>query len=173
LLDYAFQAEQLDSVQYQERITRLDEIRSHGLFEPNATPIVPVGWELESHRIDNTPLWDLNKQLKFLVTPEQRRKPVRGTEIMKQIRTLPLVNVNLLDYLIDQMNAGERAIPNEWKYDIQGQTRYIFFCGTIFTSEGGLLVRCLYWNAYRWTPSFCWLDSFWNASYNILLFNQL
>ncbi|MEK7080027.1 MAG: hypothetical protein AAB901_01945, partial [Patescibacteria group bacterium] len=50
-------------------------------------------------------------------------------------------------------------IPEEWKKDGKGNTRYIFFWGTIYRYRNSrLCVRCLYWEDGSWNCTHYWLD---------------
>jgi hypothetical protein len=67
---------------------------------------------------------------------------------------MPVMNANVLDYLL----ANPDLIPEEWKKDEKGNTRYIFFWGTVYRrSNGNLCVRCLYWDDSGWYWSLRWL----------------
>lgn len=54
-----------------------------------------------------------------------------------------LLNGNLLDYLYEH----PELLPEHWKKDESGETRFIFFWGSIFCnpSHGELYVRGLFW----------------------------
>ena len=69
---------------------------------------------------------------------------------------MPVLNANLLDYLYEH----PELIPESWKKDASGNTRYMFFWGTVCRSSGGhLYVRCLYWYDGRWDWSIYWLGN--------------
>ncbi|MBI2475565.1 hypothetical protein HYV69_04055 [Candidatus Uhrbacteria bacterium] len=67
---------------------------------------------------------------------------------------VPVLNACVLDHLL----AHPELIPKDWKVDENGNTRQIYFWGTIYRRlDGSLFVRCLYWHdgAWRWRCS--WL----------------
>lgn len=100
--------------------------------------------------------WDPAK-VAFHLEPEQEAgKTLKGTELQKRLEGKPVLNANLLDYLL----AHTEAIPEEWKQDENGDTRYICFWGTVYRgSSGRPSVRCLYWGDGRWDWNDCWLES--------------
>ncbi|MBI4599154.1 hypothetical protein HY734_03100 [Candidatus Uhrbacteria bacterium] len=56
-------------------------------------------------------------------------------------------------------------IPDVWKKDAAGNTRYIFFWAVGFSgSSGNLYVRCLYWSDGRWCVDCYYLVSRWSSS---------
>lgn len=60
---------------------------------------------------------------------------------------------------------NQRLILESWKEKVNGNTRYIFFDGTVLRdSDGYCCVLCLYWydGAWRWRVR--WLGSDWYGS---------
>ena len=85
---------------------------------------------------------------------------IRGTELREELKGKPVLNANVLDYLLKH----PELIPEEWK------GKAVFFWGTIYRdSRGNLCVRCLYWDGSRWYWSHNWLDDFWLADNLALL----
>jgi len=82
------------------------------------------------------------KQVDFFLSSGQKDgKVVEGNELRKELVKKPVFNANVLDYLL----AHPELIPDEWKTDGNGDTRYIFFWGTVYRDRDGYLcVRCLY-----------------------------
>jgi hypothetical protein len=73
---------------------------------------------------------------------------------------MPVMNANVLDFLL----ANPDLIPEEWKKDEHGNTRYIFFWGTVYRDRGGdLYVRYLCWGGDRWGWGSRWLGSGWDG----------
>jgi hypothetical protein len=72
-------------------------------------------------------------------------KQIVGHELRKELEGADqvLLNSNVLDYLYDH----PELFPEHWKKDDAGETRFIFFWGSIFRnpSNGYLYVRCLCW----------------------------
>ena len=76
-----------------------------------------------------------------------------------ELRSLPVLNANVLDYLM----AHPEIIPDTWKKRLKnGQRPYIFFWGTIYLDGGGHYnVRFLGWDDKnkKWAESLVWLDA--------------
>jgi hypothetical protein len=86
---------------------------------------------------------------------------VAGHELRKELEDGEqlLLNSNVLDYLYDH----PELFPKHWKKDENGETRYIYFWGTIFrdTSDDCRCIRCLYRDDGCLKQSFYWLDPGW------------
>jgi hypothetical protein len=132
----------------------------------NADPFVPDGWKVEEHQKSGngsgTLEWDAEKVEFYLDDGQQGDKYVEGNKLRKRLAVKPVLNANVLDYLLKNPDL----IPESWKKDEQGNTRYIFFWGTIYRrdSDGGLCVRYLFWGDGRWHWSTHWLGSVWDGS---------
>ena len=127
-------------------------------------PWAKEGWVIDEQK-GGQYKWDaLNPPLLYLDEKEQRGgKSIEGKKLRKKLaKDLvkgALLNANVLDYLLKYPHL----IPEEWKKDEKGQTRYIFFWGTVYRySDGDLCVRDLYWDGGRWLWSSRWLDDDWN-----------
>ena len=84
----------------------------------------------------------------------------------KLLSSNSVLNVNVLDYLF----KNPHLIPESWKKDEKGNTRYIFFWGTIYRNSGGsLYVRYLYWYGSRWRWGYHWLVRDWDSDYPALV----
>lgn len=123
-------------------------------------PFVPEGWRVEDHEKGGLFKWD-PKQVRFYLSDLQKNgKTIQGNELRKKLAGKPVLNANVLDYLL----AHPHLIPEEWKKDSEGRTRYIFFWGTIYRDPGGhLVVRCLGWRDGKWHWHSCWLDYDWRG----------
>ncbi|MEK7611768.1 MAG: hypothetical protein AAB407_00230 [Patescibacteria group bacterium] len=123
-------------------------------------PMIPDGWKIEDHQKGGQWKWDPAKVNLFLSDPQKEGKTIRGTELRKQLQGQPVLNACVLDYLL----AHPYLIPEDWKQDDKGRTRYTFFWGTIYRhSNGNLGVRYLYWDGGRWDWSCRWLDDGWDG----------
>lgn len=134
------------------------EIVKH-VIDLDADPHLPDGWKVEEHKRGGQFEWDPSKINLYLSPNQLGNKRIKGNDLRKELANKPVFNANLLDYL----KANTSLIPDEWKKDEKGNTRYIFFWGTIYRRSGGYLcVRCLYWGGDGWVWSFSWLDGGWN-----------
>jgi len=100
--------------------------------------------EIELRSDDNLYIDDKKVELFF----SERQKGdgmVVGHELRQELEDgkWVLLNSNVLDYLYEH----PEFFPEHWKKDENGDTRYIFFWGSVFRdpSSGNLYVRVLYW----------------------------
>ncbi len=133
-------------------------VKKH-LINLDADPMIPDGWKVEEHQKGGQFEWDASKVALYL-DPSQQGGPIEGNKLCKKLKGKNVFNAVLLDYLL----ANPHLIPEEWKKDENGNTRYIFFWGTVYRhSDGFLCVRCLYWDGDRWYWYYFWLGNVWIA----------
>lgn len=121
-------------------------------------PWVKDGWTIEEHQKGGQ--WKFDpKQVEFFLTSVQKDgKVIEGNKLRKELAKKPVFNANVLDYLL----AHPELIPDEWKTDGNGNTRYIFFWGTVYRSrDGDLCVRYLCWDGGGWDWGGRWLAYDW------------
>lgn len=100
------------------------------------------------------------KKVELHLSPGQKKGRIGGYDLRKYLETKPVLNAAVLDYLL----AHPELIPESWKRDEEGNTRYIFFWGTIYRNAGGdLYVRYLCWFVGCWVSRYFWLDNDWYA----------
>lgn len=120
----------------------------------DADPFLPNGWRVEEHRKDGVIVWDLTKVSLYLSKGQKGDKRIVGNDLRKELAKKPTMNANVLDYLL----KNPHLIPEDWKKDDRGNTRYIFFWGTIYRGSGdGLYVRYLCWDGGAWSWDVGWL----------------
>jgi hypothetical protein len=60
---------------------------------------------------------------------------------------------------------NQHLIPASWKEKINGNTRYIYFDGTVLRgSNGSRCVLFLFWDGGQWLWGCYWLDFGWHAN---------
>ena len=129
------------------------------LIDCDADPFVPSGWTVESHNKGGQLAFNPTKVKLHLFPNQQGRKCVEGNKLRKELASEPVLNANVLDYLL----KNPRLIPEEWKKDASGNAICIFFWGTIYCdSSGGLCVRYLYWDGRSWYYGSRQLGSAWD-----------
>lgn len=132
------------------------------VIDCDADPFIPSSWKVEEHKKGGPLALDLSKVKLHLSPNQQDDKAIEGKKLRKELASEPVFNANVLDYLL----AHPELIPEEWKKDEKGNTRYIFFWGTIYRdSGGGLCVRFLCFSGGRWDWDFSWLDLDWGDYY--------
>jgi len=120
----------------------------------DAQPFIPSGWELVEHQKNGNIKFDPSK-VDFYISKKQKNG-FEGNKLRVELKDKKVLNANVLDYLL----AHPEIIPEEWKKDKDGNTRYLFFWGTIYRlAIGRLYVRCLYWGDGEWQWSDRWLGS--------------
>ena len=117
------------------------------------------GWVIVEKRTDGLYV-NGRKVVLRLSRRQQNGKSLKGYELREELTGKPVLNANVLDALCD----NPHLIPEDWKKDERGNTRYIFFWGTIYRySSGFLYVRCLYFHDGTWHRLYFWLDGVWDG----------
>lgn len=128
------------------------------IIDCDADPFIPDGWSVEEHKKSGQLEFNPEKFEFYLSKNQQKGKSTEGNKLYKELKSKLVLNANVLDYLI----KNPQLIPEDWKKDEDGNTRYIFFWGTIYRhSDGDLYVRCLGWRGGRWSWGGRWLDRGW------------
>ncbi len=123
-------------------------------------PWAKDGWTVEEHQKGGQWKFDPKQVEFFLASGQKDGKVLEGNKLRKELAKKSVFNANVLDYLL----ANPHLIPEEWKTDGNGNTRYIFFWGTVYRGRGGdLCVRYLYWRDDGWYWSYDWLDNDWHG----------
>lgn len=133
----------------------------------DADPFVPNNWSVESHTKGGQFAFDPAKVKFHLSHNQQDGKVIEGSKLRKELTNEPVLNANVLDYLL----KNPHLIPENWKKDEKGNARYIFFWGTIYrSSDGYLSVRYLYCRDGRWRWGCGWLGNGWSDGYPAAVF---
>jgi len=130
------------------------------LIDLDAAPFVPEGWQVVEHKKGGQWKWDSNAVQLYLSDGQKDGKYVKGDKLREEIKGKPVLNANVLDYLL----AHPELIPEDWKKDEKGNTLFIHFWGIIYRDPlGGLCVRCLDWHGSRWLWDCDWLGGGWGS----------
>ena len=117
-------------------------------------PYTPDGWSVEDHQKGGVWKWDVSQVELYLADSQKNGKSIPGHELRKDLAKKPVMNANVLDYLL----ANPHLIPEEWK------DKSVFFWGTIYRNAvGDLCVRSLYWGGGTWYWVYRWLVSDWRG----------
>ncbi len=115
------------------------------------------GWKIERHVGSGVLELDPSR-LKLHFSPNQLDgKVIKGTDLSDELKAqnIPLLNGCVLDYLL----AHTEIIPEDWKQDENGNTRYVYFWDTEYRGPSGrVYVRYLCWIGGRWYWLADWLD---------------
>lgn len=109
------------------------------IIDCDADPFVPDGWKVLSHKKDGQVVWDTEK-VGFYIPPCQKDiLPPVACEVEEELKDQPVLNANVLDYLIDHPEcAGIENLAWMDEGEIKGE---IYFWGTIYEDEDG--ERCV------------------------------
>jgi hypothetical protein len=131
----------------------LAEIKSvEHLIDLAANPFIPEDWTVEEHKKGGQWKWDPTKVKLYPSDQQQAGKCIKGDDLRKEFEDKPVLNANVLDYLLQHPHL----IPDVWK------GKWVFFWGTIYRGPYGFLyVRCLYWGGGAWFWGYYWLGYDW------------
>ncbi len=117
------------------------------------------GWVIVEKRADG--LYVNGRKIVLHLSRHQKSgKGHGGHELREELSGKPVLNANLLDVLL----ANPHLIPEDWKKDENGNTRYVFFWATVYRdSDGVLCVRYLCFRGGRWYSVYFWLDNDWDG----------
>ena len=128
------------------------------IIDLDATPTtMPFdGAKVEEHNKGGKLEWKHDSFRLHLSLNQSGGKSIVGKKLCRELENKPVLNANLLDYLLDH----PYLIPEDWKVDKQDRTRYIYFHGTYYRDlgVGGLFVRYLYFRGGHWRADYNWLD---------------
>lgn len=129
------------------------------LWEPWAKPVFSGGLTFISYK-EGIRFPDPS-QIEFHLEPEQLNGgSIFGTEFLKRLIDKQCLNVGHLDFL----RAHPELIPESWKKNENGETRYINFTDTIVRDSSRLqFVFHLYWNGSAWQRGENLLNQKWNS----------
>lgn len=139
-----------------ERLTAEEITATLHIINCDADPFVPSGLAgVESHQKSGQFVFDPSKIDLYLSKKQKIGKVIKGDELLKELANKPVLNANVLDYLL----AHPELIPESWK------GKAVFFWGTIYRgSFGFLFVRCLCFRDGEWHSDYSWLDRDWLGS---------
>lgn len=134
-----------------------------GRFNP--VEFVGEGWNIIADETDTRSIalteLDLTKvELRTML--KDGETSVKGEEKLKRLKASGLVRLDAEIFLT--LWENQHPIPESWKEKVNGNTRYIFFDGTVLRDSYGLrYVLCLYWDDGGWHWGVYWLDFGWDV----------
>ena len=133
-------------------LVRPEAKQEKNIIDCDANPFTPDGWKVVDHKKAGQLIWDPTRISLYLSEGQKNGKVIKGKKLCKELKNMPVLNANVLDYLL----ANPHLIPEEWK------DKYVYFWGTIYRdSDGDLRVRCLDWYVHRWYWLCHWLGNDW------------
>lgn len=133
---------------------------------------------VHEHRKSGFLKWDKAKQEKpealYRAKGQTRRHSVEYQSLKTELSAMPVLNINVLDYLL----SHPELIPESWKEKYDGAINFICFWGTIVENHGYLYVPSLYWDekkskavsTYHWTGTNWWENGAFHDNYPAALF---
>ena len=86
---------------------------------------------------------------------------IKGEEKLKRLKSSDYIRLDADIFLT--LWENQHLIPESWKEKVNGNTRYIFFDGTVLRdSDGNHCVLYLFWNDGLWFWGVYWLDGGWS-----------
>jgi len=119
------------------------------------------GWVRIEKRSDGLYLDD-HKIILYLSECQKNGKSIKGYELREELSGKLVLHPNILDALME----NPHLIPEDWKRDGKGNTRFIYFWAVIFRnpSDGRLFVRYLCFDGDQWNSRCRWLGAGWAGS---------
>ncbi len=132
----------------------------------NPKRFVGEGWSILNDETDTRSIalteLDLTK-VQHVTMLKDGETYVNGEEKLKRLKASDYIRLDADIFLT--LWENQHLIPESWKEKVNGNTRFIFFDGTILRgSDGGRCVLCLYWDVGAWDWSVHWLGSGWSGS---------
>ena len=99
--------------------------------------------KVEKHQKGGQFKFDPNRVQLYLTDLQKEFASVVGDVLYKRLRNKPVLNANVLDYLL----AHPYLIPKNWKRKKKDSIYFIYFWGTIYRLPcNSLIVRFLCWD---------------------------
>ncbi len=103
-------------------------------------------------------------QVRFETMLKDGESSIRGEEKLERLKASG--NIRLDAKILQTLWENKHFIPESWKERVNGNIRYIFFCGTeLRSSDGDRFLLCLYWGVGGWGWYYDWIGRGWGASY--------
>ncbi len=131
-------------------------------FDPET--FIGSGWKIEEEDERSVALYEIDlSKVQFVNMLKDGETSIIGR---RQLNRLKQAEYICLDAKVFQTLWGNRKlIPEAWKEKINGNTRYIFFDGTVLKHPNGShYVFCLYWEGGKWKWTWIWLGNSWSAN---------
>ncbi len=134
---------------------------NRGRFNP--AEFIGQGWSIITEETDtrSTTLTELDlTKVQQVTMLKDGETYVKGEEKLKRLKKSG--NIRLDADIFHTLWENQHLIPESWKEKVGGNTRYIFFDGTVLRlSDGSRYVLCLCWRGGAWGWDVRWLDRGW------------
>ncbi len=131
-------------------------------------PYCPNSYQLKLHQPGGQMEFDPSKIELYQTQSQKVGQEITPIELLRRVECARLMNACVLDHLLQHPTL----IPESWKRDDAGRTRYILFMNTEYRDviSDERRVRCLYWDDGQWHWEGRWVvaevdDRHWVAMY--------
>ncbi len=129
----------------------------------NPAEFIGKGWKIAEEDERSLALAEVNlDDVQFEDMLESGETFIKGETKLERLKVAG--HIRLDAKIFQTLWENQQLIPESWKEKINGNTRYIFFDGTILLSpDGGRYVLYLYWLAGWWYWDCRWLGRDWDV----------
>jgi hypothetical protein len=132
----------------------------------NPKKFIGDGWSIQSDETDARSIalteLDLTK-VQHVTMLKDGGTYIKGEEKLKRLKALDYIRLDADIFLT--LWENQHLIPESWKEKVNGNTRYIFFDGTVLRrSDGDRYVLYLYWGDGQWRWHVRWLVYGWDGN---------
>lgn len=133
--------------------------------QPFDPAFVGKGWEIAEQDERVLALTEVNlNQIRFETGLESDESWITGEEKLKRLKNAG--HLRLDAKIFQTLWQNQSLIPESWKEKINGNTRYIFFVGTVLRSPFGYrYVLYLYWHGGQWYWNCSWLGHYFSVNH--------
>lgn len=132
----------------------------------NPKKFIGAGWSILNDETDarSIALTELDlAKVQHVTMLKDGETYVKGEEKLKRLRASDYIRLDADIFLT--LWENQHLIPESWKEKVNGNTRYIYFDGTVLRdSDGCRFVLYLCWRGGRWNWRVDWLDYDWLGS---------
>lgn len=130
----------------------------------NTVEHIGHGWSIVADETDarSTLLTELDlTKVQHITMLKDGETYVEGEKKLKRLKSSGYIRLDADIFLTFWEN--QHLIPESWKEKVNGNTRFIYFDGTVLRGPGGdRFILYLYWDDSKWLWNVDWLDLGWN-----------
>ena len=133
-----------------------------GRFHP--VEFIGRGWRVSANDTDRSSI-DLSEidlaKVQLVTMLKDEEVSISGEEKLRRLKTSGYIRLDA-DIFIT-LWENQHLIPDAWKDKVKGDTKFIFFEGTVLKGlDGNRFVLYMYWLDGAWSYGVSWLDDDWD-----------
>lgn len=130
-------------------------------FDPTKFPGLGAGWSIEEEDENSLALTEIDlTQVLLEHMLHEGETHIKGEEKLKRLKKTGCIRLDAR--VFQTLWENQSKIPKSWKELVNGNTKFIYFDGTILRGPGGgHFVLCLCWLAGEWHWRAYWLGLGW------------